>query len=158
MSMLVTVLAVGFGALVFVVLAIAGAFALPPLAKTWVSGIVKSVLREDEEVMSFRVGNLERSFESLPRKWEEFRDETRKLAGRARYHVARVDKELSERGEEDPDITGLAGELQLEHGGGGEGDGVPELPAELGEVATPEQAEPDEMTAAFARKWARRTG
>ncbi len=80
---------------------------------------------------------LKAEVDRLPFRWEEIRNETRRLHSRAYHHVKRVKDSLSEHGLEDADIESLATELQLVDDEPGDDQGVLSLSEDVVPPAPP---------------------
>ena len=83
------------------------------------------------------VAGLREHVEKLPFRWEEIRNETRRLHSRAYHHVKRVRASLEEHGLEDADVESLATELQSVDGESGEGDTLQDLRPPVDEPGEP---------------------
>jgi len=89
-----------------------------------------------EKAFSVRLLDLEDSVERLPRKWEDIKREALAAEARARAHIKRAQKELSERGLTDPGVDQLGRELSLVDGNGGENEGMPPVPQDVAVAAS----------------------
>lgn len=89
-----------------------------------------------EKVFSLRLLDLEDSVERLPRKWEDIKREALASESRARAHIKRAQKELSERGLTDPGVDQLGRELSLLDGDGSEEEGLSAVPENVAVPAT----------------------
>jgi len=96
-----------------------------------------------EKAFSLRMLELEDSVERLPRKWEDIKREALAAEARARAHIKRAQKELSERGLADPGVDQLGRELSLLDGDGGEESGLSAVPQDVA-VAAARDPEPED--------------
>ena len=99
-----------------------------------------------------RVETLEADTERLPRTWEEFAVDAKKIHERTRWHIKRVKKELQARGLSDEEIDTLDGTLRPVDGEGSQGSQLQLLPEVVAEIPTGTSAE-DWRTKALKRKW-----
>ena len=99
-----------------------------------------------------RVDTLEGEVEQLPRTWEEFAVDAKKIQERTRWHVRRVKKELQEHGLSDEEINTLDGTLRPVDGEGSDESQLQLMPELVAEIP-PAPSREDWRTRALNRKW-----
>jgi len=112
-----------------------------------ISGSLERIAEGPETSFSHRLVELEDLVDRLPKKWEDVKREAAAAEARARSHIRRAQKELEERGFEDPGVDQLAHELHVVDGDGGPDDGVRSVRGEVESVAGPpgEHVAPDPL-------------
>lgn len=120
-----------------------------------ISGTLERIAEGAEEDLKGRLRDVEDLVERLPKKWEDIKREAAAAETRSRNHIRRAQKELEERGFEDPGIDQLAHELRVHDGDGSENGGVRPLREGMdgsAEGAPPESLEGAEDWRAIARR------
>ncbi len=92
-----------------------------------ISGTLERIAEGAEEDLKGRLRDVEDLVDRLPKKWEDIKREAAAAETRSRNHIRRAQKELEERGFEDPGIDQLAQELRVHDGDGSEDGGVQPL-------------------------------
>ncbi len=132
-------------------LVVLGIFLVHMWGKPLFEGFVERAWSHLATGLVARVDTLEAEVEQLPRTWEEFAVDAKKIHDRTRWHIRRVKKELQERGLSDQEIDTLDGTLRPVDGGGGEEGQLQLLQDPVAEVLeAPQEAW---MTRALRRKY-----
>lgn len=159
--MIGTVLAVGAGVLGTAGLAVLGILAYRVGAQSPPVVVSEPVPSSTPDDLPERVQELERLMEVLPQRWDDVRDETRKLANRAAYYARRAKTLVDEHELEIPAVDDLAQQFLALDGDGGEGEELHAVPD--GMDASAEGATPFVMPswaeterAMLHAKWAKR--
>lgn len=108
-----------------------------------------------EEAILQRLVEVEDAVDRLPSKWEDVKRETTSLYNRTRHHIRRTQRELEERGLEDPELDQLefeVGGVQRRDENGGGSQGVQPMPESVEPTAPPSWAPPS-IEEIIAAKW-----
>jgi hypothetical protein len=146
-----TIIAISVFLLTLFLTAIFGTLLVQKWGRPLFQEVMERGWRVQEEGLVARVETLESDVERLPRTWEEFAVDAKKIHDRTRWHIRRVKTELEQRGLSDAEIDTLDGTLRPLDGEGGEDRQLSILQDVVEEVpTTPEESW---MARALRRKY-----